>query len=95
MTIGYQTRKPGFVRLALVGLLIATSLRVWIGPLSWTATARAQIPDSGLQLKQLIDEARRNNALLGEIKQILVSRTFNVRIEGADNPAGKGKMPRP
>ena len=95
MMIGYQRQKHGLITLALVGLLVATSLRVWLGPLTLTATAQAQIPDSGLQLKQIIDEVRRTNALLVEIKQLLVSRTFNVRIEGADNPADKRKKPRP
>ncbi len=38
MMIGYQRQKHGLITLALVGLLVATSLRVWLGPLTLTRT---------------------------------------------------------
>ena len=69
-----------------LGLLI-TVIRVWTGPVPLIEQASAQIPDSGLQRKQLLAETRRTNQLLEEIKQILDSGTLNVRFSGADNPS--------
>jgi len=62
-----------------------TCLRVWSGPITFLERAEAQIPDSGLQRKQQLDEIRHTNELLSEIKQILLTRTFNVVVQGADN----------
>ena len=64
----------------------ATILKVWWAPAPWETPAVAQIPDSGLQRKLLIDEARRTNDLLSDIRRILEKSTINVRIQGADNP---------
>ena len=70
----------------LVTLLVAlTCLRIWLGPFPLLERAEAQIPDAGLQRKQLVDEARRSNELLSDIKRILESQTLHVRLEGADN----------
>lgn len=52
--------------------------------------AYGQIPDAGLQRKLILEEAVRTNQLLAEIKIMLAERTLNVRIQGADNPAGAG-----
>ena len=72
----------------IVLLLLSACVRLWVGPVRLVEPASAQIPDSGLQRKQLLDEARRTNELLTEIKQLLKEHTFNVRCEGADNQAG-------
>ncbi len=70
----------------VVTLLVAlTCLRVWLGPFPLLERAEAQIPDAGLQRKQILDEARRSNELLSDIKRILESQTLHVRLEGADN----------
>ena len=39
----------------------------------------------------MVDEIRRTNQLLEEIKQILSSDTLNVRIQGADNASTDNK----
>lgn len=67
--------------------VIATFLRVWFGPVSMNARAMAQIPDSGLQRKLMLEELRLTNQILGEMHKLLTSHTFNVRISGADNQA--------
>ena len=80
-----QHQKPSFSRVVLVLFVLLTCIRVWMGPTPLIDPAQAQIPDSGAQRKMLVDEARRTNQLLTEIKQILSTQTLNVRIEGADN----------
>lgn len=68
--------------------VLLTCIRVWVGPAAILEQAQAQIPDSGKQRKLLVEEARRTNQLLTEIKLLLETRTFNVRIQGADNQTG-------
>ena len=65
--------------------VLLTCLRIWLGPFPLLERAEAQIPDAGLQRKQLVDEARRTNELLSDIKRILETQTLHVRLQGADN----------
>ncbi len=74
-------------RAMMVLAALATGVRVWIAPPTWVTPVYAQIPDSGLQRKELLDEARRTNQLLIEMRQLLKEHTFNVRIQGADKPS--------
>ncbi len=74
-------------------LVVLTCIRVWIGPAAFVDQAQAQIPDSGLQRRLLLKEARRTNELLTEIRQLLKDHTLNVRIRGADNQTGKPGTP--
>jgi len=67
-------------------IVLATCLRVWIGPFPILPSAYGQIPDAGLQRKLILEEAIRTNQLLTEVKTLLAERTLNVRIQGADNP---------
>ena len=84
-TVYSEPRQNRFVN-RLVTLFVAlTCLRIWLGPFPLLERAEAQIPDAGLQRKQLVDEARRSNELLSDIKRILESQTLHVRLEGADN----------
>jgi len=80
-----QTRNPRFTDRLVVFFVILTCLRIWIGPFPILERAEAQIPDAGLQRKQLVDEARRTNELLSDIKRILETQTLQVRLQGADN----------
>ena len=80
-----QTR-TGLRGLAVLFVLV-TLLRVWVGPMGVLAPAQAQIPDSGLQRKLLLDETRRTNQLLAEIKQLMETGTLNVKIQQADEQA--------
>ncbi len=94
METGYQPRFAiGWLR-GVIGLfVVVTCLRVWVGPVAILEPARAQIPDSGRQRKQLLEEARRTNQLLTEIKQLLKDHTFNVRMERADNQSRAPRVP--
>lgn len=69
-------------------VILTTCLRIWIGPFSILPEAYGQIPDAGMQRKLILEEAVRTNQLLADIKTMLAERTLNVRIQGADNPAG-------
>lgn len=69
----------------LVAFVLLSCIRAWTGP--WTPPeAMAQIPDPGAQRREQIDEARRTNQLLSEIRSILADQVLNVRIHSADNP---------
>ena len=61
-----------WVRAGVIVLCAATVLRVWLSAAAWESSASAQIPDSGMQRKLLIDELRRTNALLTEIRDAIV-----------------------
>ncbi len=82
------------LRIAVGVVLLLTCMRVWIGPVPLAARAEAQTFNPALQRKQVLDEARRTNQLLSDIKRILESQTLNVRIEGADNLPGSPPVPR-
>ncbi len=94
MTTDSQHRQGTFRAYILPALIMLTCLRVWMGPFPIIETAQAQIPDAGLQRKLMVEEVRKTNRLLTEIKQLLTSHIFNVRIEGADNQADKSARKR-
>ena len=86
-----QHQKASFSRIALVLFVLFTCVRVWLGPMPMVDTVQAQIPDAGVQRNTMVDEIRRTNQLLTEIKQILTTQTLNVRIHGADNTSTDNK----
>lgn len=80
-----QSRSHRLVDRLVVFFVILTCFRIWLGPFSLLERAEAQIPDAGLQRKQIVDETRRTNELLSDIKRILETQTLHVRLQGADN----------
>lgn len=94
MPVQKQYRVQSFWRSVIALVAVLTCLRVWIGPVTLVEPANAQIPDSGLTRKLQLEEARRTNRLLEEIKQILDTGTLNMRIRGADNPSDAPAKPR-
>ncbi|MEK7755981.1 MAG: hypothetical protein AAB385_02095 [Planctomycetota bacterium] len=80
-----QPRSHRFVDRLVVFFVILTCLRIWLGPFPLLERAEAQIPDAGLQRKQLVEQAQRTNELLSDIKRILETQTLHVRLQGADN----------
>ena len=93
MNSQYQPRRRSLLTRFLGVLVLLTCLRVWVAPGTLATPARAQIPDSGAQRKMFLEEARKTNRLLTEIRQLLESHTFNVRVQGADNQADKPAPP--
>lgn len=80
----FQYRETGWKRVLLTALVIATCLRIWIGPVTWEPQAQARIPDAGKQRQNLVEEVRQTNVLLTRILNKLEGGTFNVRVEGTD-----------
>ena len=80
------SRRPlSLWNVALIVFLAATCLKVWTGGASLVTDAQAQIPDPGLQRKEMVAEIRRTNELLTDILALLKSGKLHVRVEGADN----------
>jgi hypothetical protein len=73
-------------RACLFAVVLVTCIRVWTGPTDVIPVARAQIPDSGRQRRELLAEARQTNALLAEIREILKSHTIKVELQDSDKP---------
>lgn len=75
----------------IVGAFVLLScLRAWLTPVPFLPQAEAQIPDAGLQRKQMLDAMERTNAMLADIRQELQNGTLNVRVVGADNKVDGG-----
>jgi hypothetical protein len=77
------------LRTLLVGLIVATCVRVWLGPVTAVPQARAQIPDAGSQRMEMDRELRKANQLLGQILNTLRTQTFKVQMQGTDNTQRK------
>lgn len=80
------------VRIMYVAVMM-TCLHVWFGPVHLLNEVQAQLPDSALQRKHILEETRQINRLLTEIKQILKTGTLHVRIQGADNKSDTHPVP--
>jgi len=75
----------------LSAVVVATCIRVWSWPDGQLLPhAQAQVPDSGLQRKQILAAAQRTNELLIRIIDILGSETIEVRIVEADKTDKSG-----
>lgn len=85
MSIRNLNSNQVWIQRLVVGFVLLTCLRVWTGPLPILERAYGQLPDAGLQRKQILDEAKLTNQLLADIKQTLAKGTLHVRLEGADN----------
>ncbi len=84
-----STRTGIRLDLAIVAALLALiAIPIWSGTVSILPSAVAQIPDTGLQRKQLIDEQRRTNELLEQILDTLQSRTIKVYVATSDKEGG-------
>lgn len=84
-----RTQKPhrSWSRIIVILFLAATCWKVWIGDPHLLPIASAQIPDSGMQRKVLIDEIRKTNQLITQLAATMKTHTFKVRIEGTDKQA--------
>ena len=80
-------RSAGWYRTLVILFLAATCWKVWLGEPQVLPIAAAQIPDSGMQRKVLIDELRLTNQLLTQLDATLKTHTLKVRIEGTDKQA--------
>jgi hypothetical protein len=74
-------------------LFLVTCWKVWFGPGSAVQPALAQIPDSGMQRKRLLDETQETNDLLRELIRTLKTETLNVKISGTDKTSDVSPPP--
>jgi hypothetical protein len=72
------------LRLAFLVLVVLTMLKVWTGA-ELVRPASAQIPNAGAQRLELLDEAKRTNALLTDILATLRAGPLKVEVVGTDN----------
>ncbi len=82
-----RTNRTYWGRTIIAIIAIVTLIKVWVGPITIPQEAMAQVPDSGKQRILLLEQAKRTNQLLAEIKQILAKDTLKVQWEGADKPS--------
>lgn len=80
-----KPRPRRWLRVLLTAFLALTCLKAWTGSGELNPIASAQIPDSGLQRKQLLEEVRITNQLLAQILNALKTHTIKVQIQGTDN----------
>ncbi len=94
MTSQSHRRKRNLLETVCVTFVILTCFRVWVGPVSANAQRPTTLPDSALQRKLQLEELKRSNEILQDIRRILTSQTLKVRIEGADNTRTDNKHGR-
>lgn len=75
-------------RTLIAAFVLATCIRVWLGPVTMTPQAHAQIPNAGQQRLEGLKEARKTNELLARIATILESGTLKVELDSTDKPVG-------
>lgn len=88
-SIRYSRTRPW-----VIALIVATCIRVWIGPEPIVPTAQAQIPNAGTQRLELITEVRKTNEMLFRIATLLETGTLKVEMAGTDKHVGQGASTR-
>lgn len=96
----FQHCRPRWASRMVLVFVLATCVRVWLGPDRLISAVNAQLPDPARQRIDLLQESRRTNELLADIKKLLEAQTrmlethtFNVRMRGADNQAPPPALP--
>jgi uncharacterized protein YpmS len=82
--------------LAVIAVLLAiivVQLSGWVGP--GQRQVQAQIPDSGLQRRQLLDAQDRTNQLLEDILHHLQTQSVKVRVVSTDKESRSESHPAP
>ncbi|QDV89126.1 hypothetical protein RAS2_01900 [Phycisphaerae bacterium RAS2] len=78
--------------LSVIAVLLAVLIvELWALRPDSTNPAHAQIPDTGLQRQQIVDEQRRTNDLLSATLEHLRTKPIKVRVEASEKPAGQAK----
>jgi hypothetical protein len=69
---------------AIVFLLGVITLELWVGRPGDGNALYAQIPDTGMQRLQIVEETRKTNQLLSEILDHLRNQRVKVLVDSAD-----------
>lgn len=68
----------------ITALLAVLAVELWNQTPPMAPAACAQIPDTALQRKQLLDEARETNRILQDILEHLRAKTIKVKLASPD-----------
>lgn len=95
-----KTKVERLLRMTLGLVVLATVVRVWLGPITLVPAAQAQIPDAAAQRIELVRGVRESNALLRKILNTLQNETLKVDLASTDNkkasrPSRRGRQGRP
>jgi len=64
----------------IAGLLTVVAVGLWFETPDVVTTAQARIPDSGMQLRQLVDHAQQIDDSIGDLTELLASGQVKVQI---------------
>ncbi len=87
-------RSGNLFRSIITIILVLTCLKVWLGPADIIQPAVAQIPNSGQQRYDMIDELKRVNKQLSELIAVMKTHTIKVQMAGGDRASDRGKPRR-
>lgn len=79
---------------ALTALLTIIAIELWVGRPDSMPTAQAQIPDTALQRREIVEETRRSNLLLEQILEHLKTKPVQVTIKADERKTVGGPAPR-
>lgn len=88
VTLDRATRRLLSVIAVLLAVLI---VELWALRPETAPAAHAQIPDTGLQRQQIVDEQRRTNELLSAMLEHLRTQSVKVRVESSEKPMSAAK----
>lgn len=88
VTLDRATRRLLSVIAVLLAVLI---VELWALRPETAPAAHAQIPDTGLQRQQIVEEQRRTNELLSAMLEHLRTQAVKVRVESSEKPAATAK----
>lgn len=78
--------------LSVIAVLLAVLIvELWALRPDTAQPAHAQIPDTGLQRQQIVEEQRRTNDLLSATLEHLRTKPIKVRVEASEKPAATMK----
>jgi len=75
----------------IAGLLILVVIELAMLLSPGLPAAQAQVPDSGLQRKQIVDAIERTNEKLDTLNKLLRTQVLKVRVVSTDNDKQAGK----
>lgn len=79
---------------AVVTLLALIASALWDSRPSMLPQAVAQIPDTAMQRKQMVDEQKATNELLARILRHLETKPIKVQTVGTDENKGESAAPK-
>lgn len=95
MAVSWNERYLPGVLTVVAGLLVVIIIELALLISPGLPTANAQIPDSGLQRKELVGAVERTNAKLDAIREALRTQVFKVEVVNAESDRRPAPPTRP